>query len=89
MAVATGLFALGHLPSPILTAVTVVWGAAACWLFLRYRNVFTLGVAHAVLGVCVAITGAGAGGPQYARGAGVSAVPSAGFVAWSPEPERP
>ncbi len=56
VAVATGLFALGHLPSPILTAVTLVWGATACWLFLRYRNVFTLGMAHAVLGVCVAIT---------------------------------
>jgi Type II CAAX prenyl endopeptidase Rce1-like len=56
IAAATGLFALGHLPSPILTVVTVVWGAAACWLFLRYRNVFTLGMAHAVLGVCVAIT---------------------------------
>jgi hypothetical protein len=56
VAAAAGLFALGHLPSPILTAVTLVWGAAACWLFLRYRNVFTLGVAHAVLGVCVAIT---------------------------------
>jgi hypothetical protein len=55
VAVATGLFALGHLPSPILTAVTVVWGSVACWLFLRYRNVFTLGLAHAVLGVCVAI----------------------------------
>ena len=53
---ATGLFALGHLPSPILTLVTLVWGSAACWLFLRYRNVFTLGLAHAVLGVCVAIT---------------------------------
>jgi hypothetical protein len=53
---AVGMFALAHLPSPILTVVTVVWGTAACWLFLRYRNVFTLGLAHAVLGVCVAIT---------------------------------
>jgi hypothetical protein len=52
---ATGLFALGHLPSPILTVVTVVWGAAACWLFLRYRNVYTLGMAHAVLGICLAM----------------------------------
>ena len=56
VAVAVGMFALAHLPSPILTVVTVVWGTAACWLFLRYRNVFTLGLAHAVLGVCVAIT---------------------------------
>jgi membrane protease YdiL (CAAX protease family) len=55
IAAATGLFALGHLPSPILTVLTVVWGAMACWLFLRYRNVWTLGMAHAVLGVCIAI----------------------------------
>ena len=55
VAAATGLFALGHLPSPILTAMTLVWGAAACWIFLKYRNIWTLGMAHAVLGVCVAI----------------------------------
>ncbi len=55
VAAAAGLFALGHLPSPILTAMTIVWGAAACWIFLKYRNVWTLGMAHAVLGVCVAI----------------------------------
>ena len=55
VAAAAGLFALGHLPSPILTAVTVVWGTAACLLFLKYRNVWTLGMAHAVLGVGLAI----------------------------------
>ncbi len=55
VAAATGLFALGHLPSPILTAMTLVWGAVACWIFLRYRNVWTLGMAHAVLGVGLAI----------------------------------
>jgi hypothetical protein len=53
--VAVGMFALAHLPSPILTVVTVVWGTAACWLFLRYRNIFTLGMAHAVFGICLAI----------------------------------
>ena len=53
--VAVGMFALAHLPSPILTVVTVVWGTAACWLFLRYRNIFTLGMAHAVFGICLAM----------------------------------
>ena len=53
--VAVGMFALAHLPSPILTVVTVVWGTAACWLFLRYQNIFTLGMAHAVFGICLAI----------------------------------
>jgi hypothetical protein len=52
---AAGLFAAAHLPSPILTAVTLVWGTAACWLFLWYRNVYTLGMAHAILGICMAI----------------------------------
>jgi hypothetical protein len=55
IAAATGLFVLGHVPSPVLMVLTLVWGAMACWLFLRYRNVWTLGMAHAVLGVCVAI----------------------------------
>jgi membrane protease YdiL (CAAX protease family) len=55
IAAATGLFVLGHVPSPVLMVLTLVWGAMACWLFLRYRNVWTLGMAHAVLGVCVAV----------------------------------
>lgn len=54
--VAAGLFALAHLPNPVLTVLTLVWGVAACLAFQRYRNLFTLGMAHAVLGVCVAIT---------------------------------
>jgi len=53
---AAGMFALAHLPNPILTGVTVVWGTAACFLFLRYRNVYTLGLAHAVFGICIAIS---------------------------------
>jgi hypothetical protein len=52
---ATGLFALAHLPNPILTVVTLVWGFAACALFLRYRNIFTLGLAHAIFGISLAV----------------------------------
>jgi hypothetical protein len=52
---AAGLFCLAHLPNPILTPVTLVWGIAACLLFLRYRNIFMLGVAHGILGLCVAV----------------------------------
>ena len=54
--VTAGLFALAHLPNPILTPITFVFGILACLLFLRYRNIFTLGIAHAVLGVCIAVT---------------------------------
>ncbi|HTV04721.1 MAG TPA: CPBP family intramembrane glutamic endopeptidase [Acidobacteriaceae bacterium] len=51
-----GLFTLAHIPNPVLMPLVVVWGSVACAVFLRYRNVYTLGLAHAVLGICVAIT---------------------------------
>lgn len=50
-----GLFALAHLPNPILTPVTLVWGFAACLLFLHYRNLYTLAMAHAIFGIAIAI----------------------------------
>jgi hypothetical protein len=54
--VATALFAIAHLPNPILTVLTVLWGWAACWVFLHYRNLYTLAMAHATLGICIAVT---------------------------------
>jgi membrane protease YdiL (CAAX protease family) len=54
--VAAGIFSLAHLPNPILTPITLVWGIIACILFLRYRNIYALGVAHGILGLCVAVT---------------------------------
>lgn len=56
IAAAAGLFALAHMPNPVLTPITLLWGTVACMLFLRYRNIYTLGLAHGVLGLCVAIT---------------------------------
>jgi hypothetical protein len=53
---AAGIFAAAHLPNPILTPVTLVWGLCACFVFLRFRNLFPLAVAHALLGITVAIT---------------------------------
>jgi hypothetical protein len=53
---AAGIFAAAHLPNPILTSVTLVWGAVACFVFLRFRNVYPLMLAHAVLGITVAIS---------------------------------
>jgi hypothetical protein len=53
---ATGLFALAHLPNPVLTPLTLLWGCVACLLFLRYRNIYALGLAHGLLGLCVAVT---------------------------------
>jgi hypothetical protein len=53
---AAGIFALAHLPNPILTPITLLWGLAACLLFLRYRNLYLLAIAHAIFGITVAIT---------------------------------
>lgn len=53
---AAGVFAAAHLPNPVLTPLTFVWGAVACLLFLRYRNIWPLALAHALLGVTIATT---------------------------------
>ena len=52
---AAGLFALAHLPNPILVLLTIVWGSLACLIFLSYRNLFPLAIAHAILGITIAI----------------------------------
>lgn len=49
------LFATAHIPNPVLMPLTLLWGGIAGALFLRYRNLYTLGLAHAILGICVAI----------------------------------
>jgi Type II CAAX prenyl endopeptidase Rce1-like len=53
---AAAIFSLAHLPSPILTVVTFVWGLAASLLFLHYRNLYPLALAHAIFGITIAIT---------------------------------
>lgn len=50
------LFAFAHIPNPILTVTTFAWGICCCLLFLRYRNLYTLGIAHCILGICFAVT---------------------------------
>ena len=50
------IFSAAHLPNPILTALTLVWGLAACLVFLKARNLWTLAMAHAIFGIAVAVT---------------------------------
>jgi hypothetical protein len=50
------LFALAHLPNPVLAPLTLVWGFASCLVFLRYRNLYPLAIAHAIFGITIAIT---------------------------------
>jgi membrane protease YdiL (CAAX protease family) len=56
VAATAGIFALAHLPNPILTPLTLLWGLGACLIFLRYRNLYPLAMAHAILGICIAVT---------------------------------
>jgi hypothetical protein len=53
---AATLFALAHIPNPVLAIATLVWGFAACVIFLRYRNLYPLAMAHAIFGITLAIT---------------------------------
>ncbi len=53
--IAGTLFAAAHLPSPWLTAATLVWGIVSCALFRRYRSIWALGLAQGLLGLCFAI----------------------------------
>jgi membrane protease YdiL (CAAX protease family) len=54
--VAAGLFALAHLPNPVLVPATLIGGLVFCKLFRRYRNIYTLVVAQTILGICFAAT---------------------------------
>jgi membrane protease YdiL (CAAX protease family) len=51
---AAGLFALAHLPNPVLVPATLAAGLVFCELFRRYRNLYTLAIAQAILGMCLA-----------------------------------
>jgi Type II CAAX prenyl endopeptidase Rce1-like len=53
---AAALFATAHIPNPLLTVATMFWGVAACFLFLKYRNLYVLGIVHGILGICIAVS---------------------------------
>jgi membrane protease YdiL (CAAX protease family) len=55
IAVVAVLFAAAHLPNLTLTLATLAWGAASCALFRRYRNLWMLGLAQGMLGLCFAV----------------------------------
>ena len=49
------LFAVAHLPNLVLAAATLLWGIVACALFRRYHNLWALGLAQGLLGLCFAV----------------------------------
>jgi membrane protease YdiL (CAAX protease family) len=50
------LFSAAHLPNPLLTLATLIWGIGACWLFWRYKSVLVVALIHFMLGACLAIS---------------------------------
>lgn len=50
------LFALAHFPNPVLMAATILLSAVFVTLFRRYRNIYPLGLGHAILGLTLAIS---------------------------------
>lgn len=51
---AAGIFALAHIPNPVLTPLAFLGGILFCELFRRWRNLYPLGIIHAVLGLTIA-----------------------------------
>jgi membrane protease YdiL (CAAX protease family) len=43
-----------HLPNPLLTVLSFLGALFFCTMFRRYRNLYALGVVHAVLGLTIA-----------------------------------
>lgn len=50
------LFSFAHIPNPILVPATLVGGMLFVEAFRRWRNIYPLGIAHAFLGLSLAIT---------------------------------
>jgi membrane protease YdiL (CAAX protease family) len=50
------LFSAAHLPNLVLMAATFAMGLSFTYLFWRYRNIYTLGTAHALLGLSLAVS---------------------------------
>ncbi|MGA2337191.1 MAG: type II CAAX endopeptidase family protein [Terriglobales bacterium] len=49
------LFAVAHLPNPVLTTAALIGALFFCEMFRRYRNIYVLGIVHAMLGLTIAI----------------------------------
>jgi membrane protease YdiL (CAAX protease family) len=50
------LFAAAHLPSPILTTLTLIAALFFCEMFRRYRSIYPIGIVHGLLGLTVSLT---------------------------------
>ena len=50
------LFSLVHLPNPVLVPATFVGGIFFISVFRRWRNIYPLAIAHAIVGLTLAVT---------------------------------
>jgi membrane protease YdiL (CAAX protease family) len=50
---AASLFALVHIPSPLLTVLAFLGGLLFCECFRRWRNLYPVGLIHAALGLTI------------------------------------
>ena len=50
--VTAALFAAIHLPFPILSAGTFLLALFYTWAFLKWRNIWALGLYHGLMGAC-------------------------------------
>lgn len=53
--IAAILFSVAHLPNLTLSAATLIWGFVSCLLFRRYHNLYMIGLAQGILGLCFAV----------------------------------
>ncbi|MBV9608956.1 MAG: CPBP family intramembrane metalloprotease, partial [Acidobacteria bacterium] len=49
------LFAIAHVPSPVLTTGSLMMGLVFCEAFRRYRNIYPLALAHWVIGLSLSL----------------------------------
>lgn len=49
------LFGIAHVPNPVLMTATLAMGFGFSEFFRRYRNVYPLAIAHALLGLALAV----------------------------------
>jgi membrane protease YdiL (CAAX protease family) len=50
------LFAIAHLPNPVLMPVTLIGGLIVCEIYRRTRSLVPLGIVHWMIGVAIALS---------------------------------
>jgi hypothetical protein len=56
MVLTAALFSLVHIPNPVLMPATFIGGLFFVAVFRRWRNIYPLAIAHAIMGLTLAIT---------------------------------